>query len=884
MSVPFAGELFTFEEPDGSQVRLLGWGNQFEAVFETLDGYTVVNDPVTGFHHYARLSDDGTTLLPLGPRVGTAQPESLGIPQHLRTRRPAARERAAAAHDASPVERRWEQRRRERRSAIESAAEGLAAPPQPTAAGDVTGLCILVQFPDVPGTITRQQVDNFCNQVGYSGFGNNGSVRDYFLEISEGKLRYRNVVTAYYTAQQNRAYYTNPAIPFGSRARELITEALTNLRNNGFDFSQLSADSGGFVYALNVFYAGERVNSWSQGLWPHQWVLSPDFVASPTRTFRDYQITNMGAQLTLRTFCHENGHMVCDFPDLYDYGSESHGVGHYCLMCYGGADTNPVHVSAYLKNEAGWTSKLTTLSAGSSFPVSTGTNDFLLHAKNSTEYFIIENRRQTGRDAALPDAGLLIWHVDENGSNNNEQMTPAQHYELSLVQADNRADLEHAANQGDSSDLYGSPANQAFGDATSPNSKWWDGTASGLDIVAVSAPGAVVTVKTNGAGPTLVVANFGYNAGSWRVSQHPRFAADTTGDGRADIVGFGNAGVYVSKAQADGSYGPVQLLVNNFGFNAGSWRVDEHPRFLADTTGDGRADIVGLGNAGVYVSKAQANGSYGPVQLLVNNFGFNAGSWHVDQHPRFLADTTGDRRADIVGFGDAGVYVSRAPANGSYGPVQLVVNNFGFNAGSWRVDQHPRFLADTTGDGRADLVGFGNAGVYVSRAQPDGSYGPVQLVVSNFGFNAGSWRVGQHPRFLADTTGDGRADIVGFGNAGVYVSKAQADGSYGPVQLVVENFGFNAGGWRVGQHPRFLADTSGDGRADIVGFGNAGVYVSRAQANGTFGPVELLVTNFGYDAGGWRVPQHPRLLADTTGGGRQDVIGFGNAGVWRYRW
>ena len=553
-------------------------------------------------------------------------------------------------------------------------------------------------------------------------------------------------------------------------------------------------------------------------------------------------------------------------------------------MCYGGADKNPVHVSAYLKNEAGWTSKLTTLTPGSSFPVSAGTNDFLLHAKNSTEYFIIENRRQAGRDAALPDAGLLIWHVDENGSNSNEQMTAAQHYELSLEQADNRFDLEHRANQGDSSDLYGSPDNQAFGDATAPNSKWWDGTASGLDIVAVSGPGAVVTVKTNSAGPTLVINNFGYNAGGWRVGQHPRFAADTTGDGRADIVGFGNAGAYVSKAQADGSYGPVQLLVNNFGFNAGGWRVDEHPRFLADTTADGRADIVGFGNAGVYVSKAQADGSYGPVQLLVNNFGFSAGGWRVDQHPRFLADTTGDGRADIVGFGNAGVYVSRAQADGSYGPVQMLVNNFGFNAGGWRVDQHPRFLADTTGDGRADIVGFGNAGVYVSRAQPDGSYGPVQLVVDNFGFNAGGWRVGQHPRFLADTTGDGRADIVGFGNAGVYVSRAQADGSYGPVQLVVENFGFNAGGWRVPQHPRFMADTSGDGRADIVGFGNAGVYVSKAQANGTFGPVELLVTNFGYNAGGWRVPQHPRLLADTTGGGRQDIIGFGNAGVWLYRW
>ena len=56
-----------------------------------------------------------------------------------------------------------------------------------------------------------------------------------------------------------------------------------------------------------------------------------------------------------------------------------------------------------------------------------------------------------------------------------------------------------------------------------------------------------------------------------------------------------------------------------------------------------------------------------------------------------------------------------------------------------------------------------------------------------------------------------------------------------PVTSVVDNFGFNAGGWRVDRHPRFMADTTGDGRADIVGFGNAGVYVSRANADGTFG-------------------------------------------------
>jgi hypothetical protein len=217
---------------------------------------------------------------------------------------------------------------------------------------------------------------------------------------------------------------------------------------------------------------------------------------------------------------------------------------------------------------------------------------------------------------------------------------------------------------------------------------------------------------------------------------------------------------------------------------------------------------------------------WGP-QLLIRNYGYTAGGWRVDRHPRFLADTTADGRADIVGFGDAGVYVSRAQSDGRFETPQLRVANCGYDAGGWRVERHPRFLADTSADGRADIVGFGDAGVYVSRAQADGSFDGPSLVVANFGYDAGGWRIDRHPRFLADTTGDGRLDIVGCGNAGVYVSRALADGTYEAPQLAIANFGYDAGGWRVDQHPRFLADTNGGGRADVVGFGDAGVYVSR---------------------------------------------------------
>src|SRR5262249_60029820 len=129
---------------------------------------------------------------------------------------------------------------------------------------------------------------------------------------------------------------------------------------------------------------------------------------------------------------------------------------------------------------------------------------------------------------------------------------------------------------------------------------------------------------------------------------------------------------------------------------------------------------------------------------------------------RFSADTTGDGGAYIVGFGDAGVYAAFSNGAVFCGPAQFVIADFGYEAGGWRVDKRPRLLADLRGNGRADIVGFGDAGVYVALSNGDGTFQPAQFVIADFGFEAGGWRVDKHPRFLADITGDGRADIVGF--------------------------------------------------------------------------------------------------------------------------
>jgi len=499
MATAFSGKRFTFTQPDGTHFEVRGWGDQSYAVFETLDGYTVTKNPGTGFFEIARLSSDETLLESAEGPSGNLDGVRAGVQPGLRIHREAARSRGFEGA-LRLGGRRCNQRREQRRNMAHAArAMGgpMFAPPQRATVGDFMGLCLLIDFSDEPGTITQAEVAKFCNQQGYTGFGNNGSVSDYFLANSIGRCRYTNIVATYYRAQHPKSHYTNPAIPQGTRARQLIVEALTHLQANNFDFTQLTPDESGLVYAMNVYYAGGVVNNWAEGLWPHAWNLATPILLAPGRSVFDYQFTDMSQELTLGTFCHENGHMLCDYPDLYDYGGESSGVGAFCLMCAGGNinDKNPTHISAYLKRISGWAGSVTTIQHNQQVTLPAGQNDFAIFAKNPSEYFIVENRRKGGRDISLPDEGLAIWHVDEGGDNSNEQMTAAQHYELSLEQADGAFRLETARNQyGDSTDLYGE-VHKRFSNQTTPNSKWWDGTASNLDIYDIAMPGSAVSFR-----------------------------------------------------------------------------------------------------------------------------------------------------------------------------------------------------------------------------------------------------------------------------------------------------------------------------------------------------------------------------------------------------
>lgn len=478
MAIRFKGKVFTFTQPDGSTIQLRGTGNQHHAAFETLDGYAVTKNASTGAFE-------------------TVQPTRNGLAEGA----PAAVQSSTLQRRGRRCEERRQERREQLRALRTAAAAGgpLLAPPQRRTVGDFIGLCLLVDFSDEPASISRDEVDRFCNQQGYSGFGNNGSVRDYFFDNSLGRCRYTNIVAPYYRAKKPKTYYTDPQVQQPLRAYELMNEAIADLKAKGFDFTQLTVDAQGFVYAMNVYYAGGVTNQWSEGLWPHAYNLAGPLTVAPGRKLYDYQFTAVGAELKLGTFCHENGHMLCDYPDLYDdeKNAQSSGVGAYCLMSGGNNanEKNPIAISAYLKRLSGWAGNVIPLEHGQSVTLTAGSNDFAIFSRGGREYFLIENRQKTGRDASLPDSGLAIWHIDEDGDNSREQMTPTSHYELSLEQADGLFELERSPfEDGDVNDLYAGPA-ASFGDATKPNSKWWNGTSSSLTIDQISASGPSMTFR-----------------------------------------------------------------------------------------------------------------------------------------------------------------------------------------------------------------------------------------------------------------------------------------------------------------------------------------------------------------------------------------------------
>src|SRR5262249_17435778 len=79
------------------------------------------------------------------------------------------------------------------------------------------------------------------------------------------------------------------------------------------------------------------------------------------------------------------------------------------------------------------------------------------------------------------------------------------------------------------------------------------------------------------------------------------------------------------------------------------------------------------------------------------------------------------------------INVTARPDSFTFGPPAFELAKFAPAAGGWSSDdKFPRELADVNGDGMADIVGFGQKGVFVSLATGDGHFAAPTFELAKF--------------------------------------------------------------------------------------------------------------------------------------------------------
>ncbi len=392
------------------------------------------------------------------------------------------------------------------------------------------------------------------------------------------------------------------------------------------------------------------------------------------------------------------------------------------------------------------------------------------------------------------------------------------------------------------------------------------------------------------------MSDFCISQGWTNQNERPRFIADINNDGKKDIIGFGYQWVQISLSQNDKdiSFGDKQYVVNDYTIEQGWTNQSERPRMIADLNGDGKDDIIGFGYDGVFVSLSNSTAttaSFLPQQKFYHWYSKEYGWVNQDQYPRMMADVNGDGKADIIGFGSDGVYVSLSSSTSttaSFSTPVKVLSDFSIVQGWTNQNEMPRMMADVNGDGKADIIGFGSDGVYVSLSNSTtttASFSPPLKVLSNFSIAQGWTDQNIRPRMMADVNGDGKADIVGFGYGGVYISLSNYGSTpqFLPLAWAATNFSYEQGYYDSNNYPRFVCDINNDNKADIIGFNEnmIQIAISKSTTSGVaFDQYNNVFDEFTRCNGWNNNDEYPRFLTDVNGDGSLDLIGFGYENIY----
>ena len=344
------------------------------------------------------------------------------------------------------------------------------------------GITIYIDYPDVPAAVTPPQLDGLLNDMDYEEEGVERSFRKYWHDQTRRNVDVQQDIF-FYTAPESAAYYeTLPwyeGILMWQEALEWVIATYPD-----YDWDALSSfEAGGSLKSVMIISSAWGPAGVGAAHYPN-WTLSngekiSSIYGSVLRA--PWDVAN-----NLFMTLHEGGHGIFRLPDTYDTEYDSGGTSFYTLMSGGDPDVEPIggpFLAEYnwgyvLEPTAGSSTNYTIRADGDSIVVIRNPHD-------PFEFFTLEVREKStiGNSRFPVDLGLLIWHTDTkvNTSNTREEMTTLLHYRHSIEQADGLFELEEDIGIGGNAGDIFLPGNE-FTPSSTPNTNWWDGLTSGIEI------------------------------------------------------------------------------------------------------------------------------------------------------------------------------------------------------------------------------------------------------------------------------------------------------------------------------------------------------------------------------------------------------------------
>ena len=348
------------------------------------------------------------------------------------------------------------------------------------------GIAVYIDFSDLPKPedVTHERMEALLNSMDYSEETIAQSVCKYWYEQSRGQVIIEHDIF-YYRAPKPSSYYAKLDYKEGVKLwHDALESAVAN--NPDYAWDKLSTDENGKLRSVMIYNSDNFVR-WIGATHHGGWTLANGVQIKSL--YGSYLIRN--GEPSLFTPIHESGHAFFKFPDTYDNGYDSGGTGAYTVMS-GGRNSIIEPVGAPFKVQSNWGNiiEVEHKPGIQTMTIEADGNDVIVfrNPADDKEFYALEARKKSnvGNNSFPVDLGLLLWHTDLNVKtfNKEQAMTPEKHYKHAIVQADGLFELEKGpakpTNIGNEGDIY--IPGRTFSNTTVPNSKWWNGDASNLEI------------------------------------------------------------------------------------------------------------------------------------------------------------------------------------------------------------------------------------------------------------------------------------------------------------------------------------------------------------------------------------------------------------------